>query len=354
MERIQSGIAIQTRPSGRPDENDSSTTAAVRHERNAAARPSMPPSFPDPTARSLSRGRVPARESRGPLSMCRRSLVSECSQTNDCSPAPEDRWTRSTDPMISSDSHIIEPPDLWERWLEPEFRPYAPKLVKDDEGGDAWLYNDGGAPAPLGLVTVTRSRPREELRWSGARYATINQGNFEAAARVEEMLEDGVVAEVIYSPAAHHAALHAGDGGRAASRRRPRLQRLAREGLLRQGARAADRHRRRCRRSGSRPPIAEMRRCKEMGLRGVLLSSWPSGNPEPVAGRRSVLRRGRGARHADQPAHRPRLAHEGAAEAEDADGGEGRRAAREPVAGRCRCSPAPGSTRCRCCSARSS
>src|SRR5207248_4612308 len=103
-------------------------------------------------------------------------------------------------PMISSDSHIVEPPDLWERWLTPEFRPRAPKLVKDEEGGDAWLYNDGGAPAPLGLVTVTRGRPREELRWSGARYSTINQGNFRGAARVEEMLEDGVVAEVIYSP----------------------------------------------------------------------------------------------------------------------------------------------------------
>ena len=50
-----------------------------------------------------------------------------------------------TEPMISSDSHIVEPPDLWEKWLEPEFRPYAPKLVKDEEGGDAWLYNDGKA-----------------------------------------------------------------------------------------------------------------------------------------------------------------------------------------------------------------
>ena len=73
--------------------------------------------------------------------------------------------------MISADSHIVEPPDLWEKWLTPEYRPRAPKLVKDDEGGDAWLYNDGGAPAPLGLVTVTRGRPREQLRWSGAKYA---------------------------------------------------------------------------------------------------------------------------------------------------------------------------------------
>jgi hypothetical protein len=50
IEAIQSGIAIRTRPSGSPDENESRTTAAVRHERNAARRFCSLPSFPDPTA----------------------------------------------------------------------------------------------------------------------------------------------------------------------------------------------------------------------------------------------------------------------------------------------------------------
>ena len=63
-----------------------------------------------------------------------------------------------SDALISSDSHIIEPPDLWEKWLPKDMRPFAPKLVKDTEGGDAWLYNDGGQAGPLGLVTVTRGR----------------------------------------------------------------------------------------------------------------------------------------------------------------------------------------------------
>src|SRR2546422_7098870 len=104
------------------------------------------------------------------------------------------------EPMISSDSHIVEPPELWERWLTPEFRPRAPKLVQDEEGGDAWLYNDGGAPAPLGLVTVTRGRPREELRWSGGRYPTFNRGNFRAEGAAEGRREAGGIAGVIYSP----------------------------------------------------------------------------------------------------------------------------------------------------------
>jgi predicted TIM-barrel fold metal-dependent hydrolase len=180
------------------------------------------------------------------------------------------------DALISADSHIIEPPDLWEKWLPKELVPLAPKLVKDEEGGDAWLYNDGGAPAPLGLVTLTRNRPREELRWSGAKYATINQGNFEGTARVEEMLEDGVVAEVIYSPqrTMRHFMqgteddIHLG-GVRAyndwlakdfCAKAPERLIPIAQMPAL-----------------GIDAAIAEMKRCKAMGHRGVLLSSWPSG-----------------------------------------------------------------------------
>src|SRR5512137_1035818 len=38
IDRIQSGIAYQTKPSGMPDENESRTTDAVRHDRIARAR----------------------------------------------------------------------------------------------------------------------------------------------------------------------------------------------------------------------------------------------------------------------------------------------------------------------------
>jgi predicted TIM-barrel fold metal-dependent hydrolase len=182
------------------------------------------------------------------------------------------------EPMISSDAHIVEPPDLWEKWLTPEFRARAPKLVKDDEGGDAWLYNDGGAPAPLGLVTVTRDRPREELRWSGARYATINQGNFRGDARTAEMLEDGVVAEVIYSPqrTMRHFMLGTEDDFQLAGIRAyndwlaQEFCAAAPERLIGIGQMPS---------VGADAAIAEMRRVKDLGLRGVLLSAWPSGNP---------------------------------------------------------------------------
>ncbi len=180
-------------------------------------------------------------------------------------------------PLISSDSHIVEPPDLWEKWLPKAFQDYAPKLVRDDEGGDAWLYNDGGAPAPLGLVTITRDQPREELRWSGAKYAKINQGNFEGTARVAEMLEDGIVAEVIYSPQRtmrhfmlgtepdfHLAGVKAYNDWLATDFCAKAPDRLI--GVAQLPA------------VGVQEAIDEMYRAKELGLRGVLVSAWPSGN----------------------------------------------------------------------------
>ena len=35
--------------------------------------------------------------------------------------------------VISADSHVIEPGDLWENYIEPEYRERGPRLVHDDD-----------------------------------------------------------------------------------------------------------------------------------------------------------------------------------------------------------------------------
>ncbi|GIW41975.1 MAG: amidohydrolase [Candidatus Binatia bacterium] len=180
--------------------------------------------------------------------------------------------------VISADSHIVEPPDLWKKWLPPEFEKRAPQLVKDEDGGDAWSFGDGGPPAPLGLVTVTAGRSRDQLKWTGARYDTINQGCFEATARVQEMDIDGVDAEVIYPPQRtmrhfmqdedaefHLAGIQAYNNWLAKDFVAKAPDRLVGQAQIPNlGVEAA---------------IAEMRRARELGLRGVVISSWPSGKP---------------------------------------------------------------------------
>ena len=43
--------------------------------------------------------------------------------------------------MLSSDSHVVEPPDLWEKRIDPKFRDRAPYLAHEEDG-DQW-YADG-------------------------------------------------------------------------------------------------------------------------------------------------------------------------------------------------------------------
>ncbi|HKA29721.1 MAG TPA: amidohydrolase, partial [Candidatus Binatia bacterium] len=92
--------------------------------------------------------------------------------------------------IISADSHTVEPPDLWERWLERKYLDTAPKLVDDGDGGHAWLYMGSTTPEPLGLVTCVGTHP-EDLKWTGARYgSTIHPSCYDGAERLKIMDQD--------------------------------------------------------------------------------------------------------------------------------------------------------------------
>jgi len=178
--------------------------------------------------------------------------------------------------MISADSHVVESPDLWEKWLPREFLPKAPKLVKDAEGGDAWQYRPGTPPVPLGLVTTYPGRTYEQFKWTGAKYDQINQGAFIGATRVKEQKIDGVDAEVLYPSQRtmrhfmldddtmfHKQGIQAYNNWMAKEFMAADPKRLI--GLAQMPN------------VGVEAMIAEMRRAKEMGMRGVILSTWPSG-----------------------------------------------------------------------------
>src|SRR5438067_11191258 len=53
----------------------------------------------------------------------------------------------SFDGAVDADGHILEPPDLWERYLEPKFRDRALRIVLDDDGLEA--LEIGGEPSKM-------------------------------------------------------------------------------------------------------------------------------------------------------------------------------------------------------------
>ena len=57
--------------------------------------------------------------------------------------------------VISADSHTVEPPDLWETWLERKYLDTAPKLVEDRDGGTLPTASvPGGGGYAEGLATT--------------------------------------------------------------------------------------------------------------------------------------------------------------------------------------------------------
>ena len=176
--------------------------------------------------------------------------------------------------IIDADQHIIEPPDLWEKWLPSAFQDRAPKLVRDEDGGDAWRLGEN--LEPLGLVTVVATRP-EDLRWTGARYDQIDPGCWQPKRRLELMDRDGIDAAIIYPPQRtmlyfmsntetdfHIAGIQAYNRWVLDAFCGDHPDRLGAIGQLPA--------------LGIDAAIEELRRLKAAGARGVSMSTWPSGN----------------------------------------------------------------------------
>jgi predicted TIM-barrel fold metal-dependent hydrolase len=101
--------------------------------------------------------------------------------------------------IVSADAHILEPPGIWDRWLPKKHLDKAPKLVRDIDGGDAWLFAGADQPDPIGLV-ATPGMSWDQFRWTGVTYDEARSGCFDGAERLNDMDIDGVDAEVLFPP----------------------------------------------------------------------------------------------------------------------------------------------------------
>ena len=97
-----------------------------------------------------------------------------------------------TAPMISSDSHIIEPPDLWQRWLEPEFRPYAPRARWIRTANDSYFT---AMTFPQG-VSVTQPTNIHDATWGAM--SAVYGGAIHPSAEGQAAMADAAL------PAARH------------------------------------------------------------------------------------------------------------------------------------------------------
>lgn len=98
---------------------------------------------------------------------------------------------------ISGDSHIVEPPEVFEGLYE-KFGEKAPRIVEDAERGH--LLRVGARTTPVGRFGIAGNRlddPKtQELMNQG--YAGLRKGVFDPAERLKDQGIDGVDLEVVY------------------------------------------------------------------------------------------------------------------------------------------------------------
>lgn len=99
--------------------------------------------------------------------------------------------------LVSVDDHVVEPPSLGEFFrdhLPAKFRDRAPRVIRRDDGTDAWLV-EGQEIATFGLNAVAGRIP-EEWGHDPASFDQVRPGTYDVHERVRDMDVNGVLASL--------------------------------------------------------------------------------------------------------------------------------------------------------------
>jgi predicted TIM-barrel fold metal-dependent hydrolase len=100
--------------------------------------------------------------------------------------------------ILSSDSHVFEPPDLWTRRIDAAFRDRAPRMVRID-GADALVVEADQVLSGIGLISNAGARFDAPETISGrARFEDVHRGGWDPEQHLSDMRLDGVAGEVLY------------------------------------------------------------------------------------------------------------------------------------------------------------
>ena len=100
--------------------------------------------------------------------------------------------------IISSDSHVFEPADLWTTRIDKPFRERAPRVISDGQY-DQWVVEDGKKVGSIGLVSQAgvRFEAPEKITFGGS-YQHVRPGGWDPHEHVKDMEIDGVSGGVLY------------------------------------------------------------------------------------------------------------------------------------------------------------
>ena len=100
--------------------------------------------------------------------------------------------------IVSSDSHVFEPPDLWTTRIDRAFRDRAPRIQRVD-GVDQLVVEERQFVSGIGLISNAGARfEAPETISSHGRFEDVHQGGYDPDQHLADMRLDGVAGEVLY------------------------------------------------------------------------------------------------------------------------------------------------------------
>jgi predicted TIM-barrel fold metal-dependent hydrolase len=181
--------------------------------------------------------------------------------------------------VISGDGHLESPPEDWTPWIPKRLQPFAPRTVTDPERGVECIAMEGAPLTPIGPGATCGDDPKYLKRTGNSYYeadrTTRRAGLGDAVQRLHEQDMDGIDAELLYPSGVvaalrrqaddviYRAMIQAYNTWLAESYCAVAPDRLIGLGAIPE--------------TNVDDAIAEMRRCKALGLKGVTISKWPNG-----------------------------------------------------------------------------
>src|SRR6202158_1866880 len=100
--------------------------------------------------------------------------------------------------VLSSDSHVFEPPNLWQTRIDAAFRDRAPRIERIN-GGDHVVVEADQILSGIGLISNAGARFEAPETISGqGRLEDVHPGGYDPEQHLKDMELDGVAGEVLY------------------------------------------------------------------------------------------------------------------------------------------------------------
>jgi predicted TIM-barrel fold metal-dependent hydrolase len=105
-------------------------------------------------------------------------------------------------PVVDADGHILEPPDLWTKYIDPPYRDRAIRIDHDDKGWEVLMFDNKPAEVVRGTLGALGGvgMDAEELLIPGKKTYMDGcpLGSYDPKARLQVMDEEGIDIALLY------------------------------------------------------------------------------------------------------------------------------------------------------------